>query len=135
MNQVHTTIEEGVLRHAVNGLYQIVNDMRNEDTFNIWDLHNKLFNEDYFIIGYYNASEWIKAHKLDVFDIISQVQQYEKYYFNETRTEVNSEAMVNMYAYIRGEELLNSLELDTKSVNYTKSQMTDILLRVKGMLG
>ena len=71
------------------------------------DLHNKLFNEDYFIIGYYNASEWIKSHNLDAFDVIDTVVSYEIDNFGEINTKINSEAIVNMYAYICGEIVLS----------------------------
>jgi len=39
--------------------------------------------------------------------------------------------MANMYAYIRGEELLNSLDLDYSNTTYSKSKMTDILLELR----
>jgi len=76
------------------------------------DLHYYAFNEDYYIIGYYQASEWLKRHDIDAFEAIDEVITYEKDNFGETNTAINSEAIVNMYAYIKGEDLINSLDID-----------------------
>lgn len=135
MNTIETRIEESIILHAVNGLFDIVNDMSKDDTFDIEDLHQRLFNDDYFIIGYYKASEWLKNNKLDAFDVIAYVQEYEKEQLGETSTPINSEAMVNMYSYIRGEELLQRVDIDWNNPKYTKNQMTDLALEMKSLLG
>ena len=70
------------------------------------ELHQQLFNEDYYIIGYYNCEQWLKKHNLSTFEAIEIVQEYERTNFGETNTELNSESIVNMLAYIYGEELL-----------------------------
>ena len=53
------------------------------------------------------------------------VIDYENYHFGEVNTKINSESIVNMYAYIKGEELLSNLniELDT----CTKAELLDAL--------
>lgn len=72
------------------------------------DLHNTLYNEDYFIVGTYQAKQ---AMGEDAFDIIGEVQQYEKDNFGEVLTDLsNPEKVVNMYAYIKGEEFLSESE-------------------------
>jgi len=43
--------------------------------------------------------------------------------------------MVNMYAYIRGEELLNQIEIDYTKSSYNKVVMTDLLLQIKSLMG
>lgn len=69
------------------------------------DLHNKIFNEDYYLIGYYECKKWLEDK---VFDVIGCVQDYEKFNFGETYTDVsNSEKLVNMYVFIIGEEIVN----------------------------
>tara|TARA_R110002153_G_scaffold252772_1_gene410628 strand:+ start:586 stop:879 length:294 start_codon:yes stop_codon:yes gene_type:complete len=68
-----------------------------------------LFNEDYYIIGYYNCSEWLKEHDLDAFEAISIVKDYEMDNFGSFTTDINSEGIVNMLFYIYGEELCNEL--------------------------
>ena len=72
------------------------------------DLHFKLFNEDYYIIGYYEADKWLKGHDVSVFEGIRFVQDYERENFGEdaVRTYDNAETLVNMIVYIIGEELI-----------------------------
>ena len=76
------------------------------------ELHSKLFNEDYFIIGYYQANCFIKDNFDNAFNIISIVKDYEVDNFGEFNTDINSESIVNMFAYIVGEELIYSLDED-----------------------
>lgn len=69
------------------------------------DLHHRMYNEDYFIIGTYQAKEFLKAY--DAFEAIEKVQEYEKDHFGEVTTDLsNPEKLVNMLAYVIGEELL-----------------------------
>ena len=64
------------------------------------DLHNEVFNTDYYIIGTYEAKEALKEY--DVFDAIEKVQTYEEDYTDLS----NPEKLVNMLYYIIGEEVL-----------------------------
>ena len=75
------------------------------------DLHHHLFNEDYYIIGYYQAEQWLKEHCISVFEGIEICQTYEKDNFGECQVYDNAEKLVNMLVYIYGEELLGELEL------------------------
>ena len=68
------------------------------------DLHYHLFNEDYYIIGTYNAKKWLGDN---IFEVIEYIHDYETENFGEVTTMLsNPEAVVNMFTYIRGEELL-----------------------------
>ena len=70
------------------------------------ELHYHLYNEDYFVIGYWKAAEFLK--KYGIFEAIGEVEEYEKDIFGEVTTNLgNSEAVANMWAYIKGEEALN----------------------------
>lgn len=100
-----TTFNNSVYKEIAQHIVDNINDHIDSDT---GDLHNALFNESYYIVGYYQASEWLKEHNIDAFDCIDYVQDYEKDNFGETNTKVNSESMVNMLAYILGEEVLYS---------------------------
>ena len=72
---------------------------------NINDLHHYLLNEDYFIIGYYKAEEWLK--KDSIFNAIETIKEYEESNFGEVTTDLSSsESVANMLAYILGEEIL-----------------------------
>jgi len=71
----------------------------------IGDLHHYLLNEDYFIIGYYRAEEWLK--KDSIFNAIETIKEYEQSNFGEVTTDLSSsESVANMLAYILGEEIL-----------------------------
>lgn len=75
---------------------------RNED----WkrDLHHTIFNETYYIIGTYQAKQWLGDMALDV---INFIKDYEQDNFGEIYTDFSSpEKVVNMYTYIIGEEIV-----------------------------
>tara|TARA_Y100000034_G_C6739581_1_gene328108 strand:- start:120 stop:452 length:333 start_codon:yes stop_codon:yes gene_type:complete len=70
----------------------------------ISDIHFDLFNQDYYIIGYYKAEKWLKNN---VFQVIEFIKEYEQDNFGEVTTDLSSsESVVNMYVYIIGEQLL-----------------------------
>lgn len=69
------------------------------------DLHNEVFNTDYYIIGTYRAKEALREY--DVFEAIEKVQTYEKDNFGEIYTDLSDpEKLINMLYYIIGEEVL-----------------------------
>jgi len=67
------------------------------------ELHNEAFNTDYYIIGTYEAKQWLSDK---VFDIIEFIKEYEEMNFGELYTDLtNPEKVVNMYVYIIGEQI------------------------------
>ena len=81
-------------------------------------LHQELFNKDYYIIGCFNAKEWLGRCS---WDAVRMIQQYERDQFGETYTteefaeEIQNnpaflleraERIVNKVAYILGEEAI-----------------------------
>lgn len=74
------------------------------------DLHHEIFNTDYYIIGYYQAEQWLIKNP-GIFNAIEEIKDYEKFNFGEVNTDFSSsEAVVNMYVYIKGEEILQESE-------------------------
>lgn len=72
------------------------------------DLHHKVFNTDYYIIGTYQAKEALKEY--DVFEAIELVQNYEKEQFGEVYTDLsNPEKLINMVYYIVGDEVIGEM--------------------------
>lgn len=72
------------------------------------DLHNEVFNTDYYIIGTWQAKEALNEY--DVFDAIETVRDYEESNFGEVYTDVaNPETLVNMLYYIIGEEVIGEM--------------------------
>ena len=68
---------------------------------NIDDLHYHAFNTDYYIIGTYQAKQWLGDK---VFDVIEHIREYEDWHFGEVSTDFSDpEKVVNMYVYIVGE--------------------------------
>ena len=69
------------------------------------DLHDEVFNTDYYIIGTYKAKKALEEY--GVFDAIEKVQSYELENFGEIYTDSsNPEKLINMLYYIIGEEVL-----------------------------
>ena len=72
------------------------------------DLHNEVFNTDYYIIGTYRAKEALNEY--DVFEALNKVQTYEKDNFGEVYTDLSDpEKLINMLYYIIGEEVLSEM--------------------------
>lgn len=92
------------LKHHIQDL---VNDgVLTQDNMEDWHFH--AFNEDYYIIGYYQAEQWLKKHNMSAFEAIGICQEYEKEVFGEsTKVYDNAETTVNMLVCIYGEELIN----------------------------
>ena len=73
----------------------------------LYDLHHEIFNTDYYIIGRYQAKEWLGS---DAFDCIYDIQEYENCHFGRVITDLSEpERVVNMYVYIVGEEILEDV--------------------------
>ncbi len=75
------------------------------------ELHYHLFNEDYYIIGYQQAQEWLDHHNITTFEALETIREYEQFHFGECNSYTDAEKTVNMLVYIYGEELLSELEL------------------------
>ena len=74
--------------------------------------HFTMFNEDYYIIGYYQAEQWLKKHNLDTFEAIGICNDYEQEHFGEIHTQFdNAEKLVNHLVYWFGQDLCNELDL------------------------
>jgi hypothetical protein len=72
------------------------------------DLHNEVFNTDYYIIGTYQAKEALREY--DVFQATELVQTYEKDNFGEVYTDLNNpEKLINMVYYIIGDEVIGEM--------------------------
>ena len=89
------------------------NDLTIKEVIEDEDLHSKVFNEDYYIIGYWNAEQWlINEHGTNyTFEVLSYVQEQEKEQFGEVETTFdNAETLVNHYAYWLGYEVIAEIQ-------------------------
>ena len=92
-------MQQAVLDHALSNLEDLCG-LDNDGA----DLHHHLFNEDYFIIGHYQAQQFLGDQ---AFRAIEYVQDYEKDNLGEVLIEITDEKIANMFAYIAGEEILS----------------------------
>ena len=93
------------IEEVINYTIASLEDLKDYYTGYGSDLHNELFNTDYYILGTYQAKQWLGV---DAMDVIEEIQEYETSNFGEVSTDLsNAEAVVNMYVYILGEEILS----------------------------
>ena len=117
--------------HAIDGMVNITES----NTYGC-DLHNALFNTDYFIIGYYNAEQWL-INNVGIFQAIETIRDYENDMFGEVNTDFSSsEKVVNMYSYIIGEEILNDCKALQRAYDrlLTKRDIKSITKELESML-
>ena len=88
---------------AIDRLREI-GQYKNLFTEDVYDLHNQIFNEDYYIVGYYQAQQWIGS---DAFQMIGDIQQFERDNLGECHTKLdNAETVANHWVYWQGQELI-----------------------------
>lgn len=118
---MYTSIKTELAQHVIDRINDgvLTNDNRDE-----WHFH--AFNEDYYIIGYYESSQWLKKHGIGEFEAAGICTQYELDQFGEvSKVYDNAEKVVNMLAYIYGEELI--YEFDAESVEELREAMEGIV--------
>lgn len=100
------------------------------------DLHNELFNRDYFIVYHHRAIEWLKECGIDAFEAIDEVIQYENDNFGEVSTKISPESIVNMYAYIAGEAIMAVIETlnDKWDERLTEEDIEKIIEELKNLI-
>lgn len=76
------------------------------------DLHNDIFNTGYYIIGYFQCSEWLKSHGIGEFESIELVKELHEQHFGEFEMpeRVHSEWAVNQLVYFYGLELMDRIK-------------------------
>ena len=100
-------MENSIKEELTEYINESVNNHSQDD-----ELHHNLFNQDYYIIGYYQCEEWLKEHSISPFKAIGIIKEYELENFGEITTDISSsEKVVNMLVYIYGEELLIEMDL------------------------
>ena len=96
-------------------LSHTIDTLENQDTLDLNELHHLAFNADYYIIGYYNAEQWLLKHDLTAFEAIAEVIQYQEHIFGAmtfSASDINAEYIVNQLAYFYGEEVLSNYDPD-----------------------
>lgn len=101
-------------RNTQQELKSLIIDAINDNRLNdkpVSEIHNEVFNSDYFIIGRYAAEQWL-INNGGIFNAIEIIKDYENDNFGEVNTDFSEpEKVCNMYVYILGEELINGLNV------------------------
>lgn len=80
------------------------------------DLHNEIFNTNYYIVGWATAEEALEQY--GVFDAIDEIQTYEKDVFGEIYTDLSHpENVANMLYYVLGYDFMFNGEEFTEILN------------------
>ena len=109
MKTLNEKIEFTTLQELVNFTTDKCNDLKGSSIYGC-DLHNEIFNTDYFIIGYHESEKWLNANG-GVFNAIGEIKEYEEDNFGALSTDISSsEKVINMYVYILGEMILGESE-------------------------
>lgn len=116
----YPSIKKELASHILDRINDGVIDDKNKDEW-----HFYCFNEDYYIVYHSEAVKWLKNHNLDIFEAIDIVKEYETDNFGDFTTGVNPESIVNMLAYIFGEELIYSFDAET--VEELKEEINEML--------
>ena len=130
-----TDLKKETLQELVNFAIDKINDLAQSNIYGC-DLHGFIFNQDYYIIGRYQAEQWL-INNTGVFAAISEIQEYEKDNFGEVNTDLSEpEKVVNMYVYIAGEMILNESKHLLKKWNekLTEKDCTKIVRELKKII-
>ena len=99
--------QQEIKEHALEQIKEHLEYDKNYLDNDFSDIHHDLFNTDYYLIYYSECEKWLGSH---VFECIREIQEYEQDNFGEITTDLgNSEKVVNMYAYIIGEYILQDV--------------------------
>ena len=108
-------MENTIRLEFLSYLKDLINDgVLTDDNQDEW--HYEAFNASYYITGYYNAEQWLKRHDVSAFEAIADCIEYELETCGEVylkHEDINAEKIVNLYAYIKGEYLLDDLNADS----------------------
>lgn len=102
------------------------------------DLHNEVFNMDYYIIGYAEAEKALEEY--GIFKAIGVVVYYEKENFGEINTDIsNPEKLANMLWYIIGEKAIAELDSVTNPDRWNyyadEDSNEEVLAEINKLLG
>lgn len=112
-------------------LKSLIIDAINDNRLNdkpVNEIHQEVFNTDYFIIGRYDAEQWL-INNGGIFSAIETIKNYEQNNFGEVTTDLSeAERVCNMYVYILGEQIIfNSNVLNMTNEEYATPELLEEL--------
>ena len=118
-------------RETIQELKSLIVDAINDgrlDDVELCDLHHEVFNTDYYIIGRYDAEQWL-INNGGIFNAINVIKNYEEDNFGTITTDFSEpERICNMYVYILGEEVV--FNLNTVQNNFGKRLNDELLVEL-----
>jgi hypothetical protein len=124
-------------RNTQQELKSLIIDAINDNRLNdkpVNEIHNEVFNTDYFIIGRFEAEKWL-INNGGIFNAIEIIKDYELDNFGTVNTDFSeAEHVCNMYTYILGEELINGLNViqDNWDNDLNEELKTELLDELNG---
>lgn len=118
---------EELVTYTVEAIKELPDDVEASE------VHFHLFNEDYYIIGRYQAEQWLEGF---TFQAIEAIREYEQTNFGEVNTDFSDpEKVVNMFVYIVGEEILSESETLSEiwDERLTKTEQRSIAAEIAGL--
>ena len=118
---MNNSIKQELLAHLIATV-----ENSDDSNTNFEELHHEAFNEDYYIIGYYEASEWLRSHDVGAFKAIAYVIDQQLNHFGESSLkpdEMNSERIVILLVYFAGFDVMPNCDLS----NISKAELLDLL--------
>ena len=97
------------------------------------ELHNEVFNTDYYISNANEAKEALKEY--DVFEAIELVKKYEEVNFGEAYTDLSDpKKIINMVYYIIGNEVIGEMlseieEFEDNWNGYADGETNEVILK------
>ena len=119
---------ESVTQHAIDYIDDLLKRSPYEDIdVEACELHHLIFNVDYFIVGTWNAKQWLGDQ---AFEGIEKIKEYEQDNFGQVTTDFSCpEKVANMLAYILAEEVLHGSKELQESWNDTLDRSALDLIR------
>ena len=108
----YESIKEELLNYANDEIENWAEHQQLEDFDNADVLHN-LFNNDYYITGYYQCAEWLKMHNVRELEAMRYIIEMEELNLGEsnfTTNDMNEERIVNLLVYYLSWEIENEIE-------------------------
>lgn len=100
-------MNRSIISELENHIIDLIEEGRINDE-NLDDAHHIAFNEDYYIIGYYEADQWLKSHNVTPWQAMQYVVEQENFHFGESQSmgeDVNSESIVNLLVFFSGYDI------------------------------
>lgn len=118
---MYNTKHQEMKKEAINDIIEAL-----ENGFDAYyvDLHNEVFNSDYYVVYTHQARELLNQY--DVFDAIDLIRDYELNAYGETYTDFSDPVqLANMLYFVIGEEVIDNMYSDIPEFQEKWDESTD----------